>query len=328
MSLVIIIIVIALIFDFLNGFHDSANSIATVVTTRVLKPQQAVAMAAVANFISAFVFTTAVAATIGKGIVQPFAISSVTILAGLIGACIWNIITWYIGLPTSSSHALIGSLIGATIINTGFKALIWSGIIKTVAFIAIAPLLGFLGAAIITIVVLILIKKRSNQTLTKIFAKLQIASSFMYSLGHGTNDAQKTMGIISLTLFSNHMLGKDFYVPVWVILCSHAAIAIGTYFGGWRIVKTMGTKLIHLRPFEGFCAETSSAITLFGTSLFGIPVSTTHVIAGNIIGVGTVENYKKVHWITTRSIVSAWFLTIPVTVAFGAGVSLFIHIFT
>jgi len=318
MQTVLVIIALALFFDFLNGFHDSANSIATVVTTRVLTPRQAVLMAAIANFISAFVFTTAVAATIGKGIVQPFAISSGTILAGLAGASIWNIITWYLGLPTSSSHALIGGLIGATLIRSGIKALILQGIIKAFTFIFIAPILGMLGAIIFTIVILLVVKNRSNTKLNKLFAKLQIVSSFAYSLGHGTNDAQKTMGIISLTLFSNHLLGENFYVPTWVILSSHAAIALGTYFGGWRIVKTMGTKLIHLRPFEGFCAETSSALTLFSTALVGIPVSTTHVIAGSIVGVGTVENYKRVRWITTRSILQAWLITIPITMIFGA----------
>lgn len=318
MTLVIAIIALALFFDFLNGFHDSANSIATVVTTRVLKPQQAVLMAALANFVSAFVFTTAVATTIGKGIVQPFAISSPTIVAGLIGASLWNIITWRLGLPTSSSHALIGSLIGATLVQSGTQALIFQGILKTIAFIFIAPTSGFLGAIIFTLIAFLLVKNRPNQSLKKFFARMQILSSFLYSLGHGTNDAQKTMGIISLTLFSNHLLGETFHIPVWVILSSHAAIALGTYCGGWKIVKTMGTKLIHLRPFEGFAAETSSAITLFSTALVGIPVSTTHVIAGSIIGVGSVENYKKIRWITTRSIFLAWILTIPITIIFGA----------
>ena len=326
-TLVIVIIFIALLFDFLNGFHDSANSIATVVATRVLTPRQAVAMAAVANFISAFVFTTAVAATIGKGIITPAAITSETILAGLIGACIWNVITWYLGLPTSSSHALIGSLIGATIIGSGFPALVWGGIIKILAFIVVAPVLGSFGAVIFTILVLMIVKNQSASLLKTLFNKMQIASSFLYSLGHGTNDAQKTMGIITLTLFSNKLLGDTFYVPTWVILSSHVAIAIGTYFGGWRIVKTMGTKLIHLRPFEGFCAETSSAIVLFGTALIGIPVSTTHVIAGSIVGVGTVENAKKVRWITTRKIVAAWLLTIPIALIFGAGFRFLLTLF-
>jgi len=324
MTLVIVIVVIALFFDFLNGFHDSANSIATVVATRVLKPRQAVLMAAIANFISAFVFSTAVAATIGKGIINPQAISSTTILAGLIAACIWNIITWYLGLPISSSHALIGSLIGATYVQYGSSALIQLGIVKTLAFIIVAPLFGFVGAIFFTMVTILLVKKQKRSVIIPLFNRLQILSSFLYSLGHGTNDAQKTMGIISLTLFTNNMLGSHFYVPIWVILSSHAAIATGTYMGGWKIVKTMATKIIHLRPFEGFCAETSSAVTLFFAAHFGIPVSTTHVINGSIVGVGATENYKKVRWITTRKMVLAWVLTIPISFLFGVVISIVI----
>lgn len=324
MTLVIVIVVIALFFDFLNGFHDSANSIATVVATRVLKPRQAVLMAAIANFISAFVFSTAVAATIGKGIINPQAISSTTILAGLIAACIWNIITWYLGLPISSSHALIGSLIGATYVQYGSSALIQLGIVKTLAFIIVAPLFGFVGAIFFTMVTILLVKKQKRSVVIPLFNRLQILSSFLYSLGHGTNDAQKTMGIISLTLFTNNMLGSHFYVPIWVILSSHAAIATGTYMGGWKIVKTMATKIIHLRPFEGFCAETSSAVTLFFAAHFGIPVSTTHVINGSIVGVGATENYKKVRWITTRKMVLAWVLTIPISFLFGVVISIVI----
>lgn len=327
MTLVIIIIIIALFFDFLNGFHDSANSIATVVATRVLKPQQAVLMAAIANFISAFIFSTAVAATIGKGIIQPSAISSVTILAALIAASAWNIITWYLGLPISSSHALIGSLIGAVFVQFGTSVLIQSGIIKTLSFIIIAPILGFVGAIFFTVLTTILVKKQKRSTIIPLFNRLQILSSFAYSLGHGTNDAQKTMGIISLTLFANKLIGPNFYVPVWVILSSHAAIAAGTYFGGWKIVKTMATKIIHLRPFEGFCAETSSAMTLFISTHFGIPVSTTHVINGSIFGVGATENYKKVRWITTRKMLFAWILTIPISFIFGAVSILVIRLF-
>jgi PiT family inorganic phosphate transporter len=218
-------------------------------------------------------------------------------------------------------------LVGATFINSGFKGLILSGIIKTFSFIIIAPLIGMLGAISFTILILLIVKNRSGPKLKTLFSRLQILSSFAYSLGHGTNDAQKTMGIISLTLYSNHLLGNNFHIPIWVILSSHAAIATGTYFGGWRIVKTMGTKLIHLRPFEGFCAETSSALTLFVTAIAGIPVSTTHVIAGSIVGVGTVENYKKVRWITTRSILIAWILTIPIALSFGIVTSLVVSLF-
>lgn len=327
MIVVVIIIAIALFFDFLNGFHDSANSIATVVATRVLKPRQAVLMAAIANFISAFIFSTAVAATIGKGIIQPNAISSSTILAALIAASAWNIITWYLGLPISSSHALIGSLIGASTVQFGTKVLIQSGIIKTLSFIIIAPILGFVGAVFFTVIITILVKKQKRAKIIPLFNRLQILSSFAYSLGHGTNDAQKTMGIISLTLYANHMIGANFYVPVWVILSSHAAIAAGTYFGGWKIVKTMATKIIHLRPFEGFCAETSSAVTLFIAAHFGIPVSTTHVINGSIFGVGATDNYKKVRWITTRKIMLAWILTIPISFIFGAVSIMVIRLF-
>ncbi len=325
MTLVILIICIALVFDFLNGFHDSANSIATVVSTRVLKPRQAVIMAAVANFVAAFFFTTAVAGTIGKGIISPASVSSQVILAGLIGACVWNILTWYWGLPISSSHALIGGLIGAVLVRSGVSGLIFGGINKTLAFIVVAPVIGLIGAGIFTLIVSLIVRNRSYDFFTKFFARMQIISSFWYSLGHGTNDAQKTMGVISLTLFSNHLLGDKFYVPLWVILLSHAAIALGTYFGGWRIVKTMGTKIIHLRPFEGFCAETASAVTLFVTSAFGIPVSTTHVISGSIMGVGTVKNYKRVKWITTRKIFVAWILTIPSAMFFGGIFSLIIR---
>lgn len=326
MILVITIICIALFFDFLNGFHDSANSIATVVATRVLKPRQAVLMAAIANFISAFVFGTAVAATIGKGIIEPRAISSLTILAALIAACVWDIITWYLGIPISSSHALIGSLIGAAFVQYGIHVLIQAGIIKTFVFIVVAPLLGFVGAIFFTVLTILVVNKRKRSTIIPLFNKLQILSSFSYSLGHGTNDAQKTMGIISLTLFTNNMLGSHFYIPVWVILSSHAAIAIGTYFGGWRIVKTMATKIIHLHPFEGFCAETPSAITLFLAAHLGIPVSTTHVINGSIFGVGATENYKRVRWITSRKIVFAWIITIPISFLFGAFSIIMLHL--
>lgn len=326
MLFVVLIIFIAVIFDFLNGFHDSANSIATIVTTRVLKPYQAVIMAAIANFAAAFIFTTAVATTIGKGIIQPQDISSGIILSALIAACFWNILTWYFGLPISSSHALIGGLIGASIMRLGVKSLIFGGIFKTVIFIFIAPALGFIGAIIFTTIVTFFVRNQKGNFLNKFFARLQILSSFSYSLGHGGNDAQKTMGIISITLFTNHMLGNSFYIPYWVILLSYGAIAFGTYFGGWRIVKTMGTKIIHVKPFHGFCGETSSALTLFISSHFGIPVSTTHVIAGSLMGVGSVENYKRVKWITTRKIFLAWILTIPVAMLFGAILSFLIRI--
>jgi len=317
MTLIVFIVVIALLFDFLNGFHDSANSIATVVSTRVLKPYQAVLMAAVANFSAFFFFSTAVAATIGKGIIKPEGISSEIILAGLIGACLWNIITWYIGLPISSSHALIGGLIGASIARSGTHVLIFAGINKIFTFIILAPLIGLLGAVVFTTIITFFVRNGSHDLFSKIFSKLQIVSSFWYSMGHGANDAQKTMGVIALTLYSNHLLGPTFHVPIWVMISSYTAMGIGTYFGGWRIVKTMGTKIIHLRPFEGFCAETAGAVTLFFTAHFGIPVSTTHVITGSIMGVGSAKNYKQVKWIVGRKIFLSWVLTIPVAMFFG-----------
>lgn len=263
MTLVILIIVIALIFDFLNGFHDSANSIATVVSTRVLKPFQAVLMAAVANFSAFFFFSTAVASTIGTGIIEPLGISSEVILAGLLGACIWNIITWYFGLPVSSSHALIGGLVGAAVTRAGIDVLIFSGLNTIFLFIVLAPLIGMIGALIFTFVVTLFVRNGSRDTLSKVFAKLQIASSFWYSMGHGANDAQKTMGVIALTLFSNGLLGDTFYVPLWVVLVSYAALGIGTYFGGWRIVKTMGSKIIPLRPFQVFVPKHQVLLRFF-----------------------------------------------------------------
>lgn len=326
MILIVIIIVVALIFDFLNGFHDSANSVATVVSTRVLKPYQAVLMAAVANFSAFFFFSTAVAATIGKGIIKPEGISSEIILAGLIGACLWNIITWYLGLPISSSHALIGGLIGASVVRAGVNVLIFSGLNKIFIFIILAPLIGLVGAVIFTTIITFFVRNGSRDLYSKIFSKLQIVSSFWYSMGHGANDAQKTMGVIALTLYSNHLLGPTFHVPIWVMIASYTAMGIGTYFGGWKIVKTMGTKIIHLRPFQGFCAETAGAVTLFFTSHFGIPVSTTHVIAGSIMGVGSVKNYKQVKWIVGRKIFLAWVLTIPVAMLFGMVISLLLKI--
>ena len=326
MTLIILIIVIALIFDFLNGFHDSANSIATVVSTRVLKPFQAVLMAAVANFSAFFFFSTAVAATVGKGIIKPESVSSEIILAGLIGACVWNIITWYFGLPISSSHALIGGLIGATLARVGIEGLIFAGINKVLIFIVLAPFIGLLGALIFTTVVTFFVRNGSRNVLSRVFSKLQLASSFWYSMGHGANDAQKTMGVITLTLYSNHLLGPTFHVPLWVMLASYTMMGLGTYFGGWRIVKTMGTKIIHLRPFQGFCAETAGAVTLFFTSHFGIPVSTTHVITGSIMGVGTAKNYKQVKWIIGRKIFLAWLLTIPISMFFGIVFSLLLKV--
>ncbi|PIN86801.1 anion permease [Candidatus Woesearchaeota archaeon CG10_big_fil_rev_8_21_14_0_10_44_13] len=317
-TLVLIGIFTALLFDFINGFHDAANAIATVVITKVLKPHQAVLMAALANFVGAFVFSVAVAKMIGKGIVNPSAITIYVILAALAGAIIWDLITWVMGLPTSSSHALIGGLIGSVFVTTGIKYLNFMGIMKVFFFIFVAPVMGMIGAAFFAILIINLFRNHHPLKLNKIFKRLQLASSFFYSVGHGTNDAQKSMGIITLLLFSAGYI-KEFEISTWVILSCHAAIALGTYFGGWKIVKTMGTKITKLRPFEGFCSESSGGIVLLVTAWLGIPVSTTHVIAGSIMGVGTVENFKTVRWATARRIVWAWLLTIPISALIAAG---------
>lgn len=310
--LAIIVIVVALLFDFLNGFHDAANAIATIVITRTLTPLQAVIMAAIFNFIGAFVFGVAIANTIGKGIIDIHCVTVPLILAALIGAIVWNILTWLLGLPTSSSHALIGGLIGSAIAAAGWKSVIFGGVIKIFMFIFFAPLLGMLGAMIFTTIIIWLFRRAQPGIANGIFRRLQLISAAFYSLGHGTNDAQKTMGVIALTLYSAH-LTTSFHVSTWVILSCQAAIALGTAFGGWRIVRTMGTRITKIRAMEGFCAESASALVLLGTAHFGIPVSTTHVIAGGIFGVGSVEGVGKVRWGTARKIIWAWLLTIPAT---------------
>jgi len=314
LMLVVIVIIIALVFDFINGFHDSANAIATIVATNVLKPRNAVLLAAFWNFFGAFVFSVAVATTIGKGIISPDFVNIKVILAALIGAILWNLITWYYGIPSSSSHALIGGLVGAGIISAGIKSVIFSGLNKILLFIFIAPLLGFIGATIFTILMMWIFRNTSPGKIDGYFKKLQIVSSSFYSMGHGANDAQKTMGIIALLLFTSGFI-SSFHVPAWVIIASYSAISLGTFFGGWRIVKTMGLKITKLKPFHGFAAETSGALVLLVTSLFGIPVSTTHVISGSIIGVGTVKRSSAVRWQIARRIVLAWILTIPATAA-------------
>ena len=312
-----IVIAIALIFDFINGFHDSANSIATVVATNVLSPRKAVALAAFWNMFGAFVFGVAVATTIGKGVIDSKIVNIYVILAALIGAIAWNIITWFYGIPSSSSHALIGGLIGAGIVAGGFNIVQAAGLGKILAFIFLAPLIGFIGAIIFSIIMLWSFKKFTPIGVNKYFKKLQLVSSSFYSLGHGTNDAQKTMGIISLLLFSSGLI-STFYIPKWVIILSHSAIALGTLFGGWKIVKTMGTKITKLRPFDGFSAETSGGLVLLSTAYFGIPVSTTHVIAGSIMGVGSVKRSSGVRWAIARRIVVAWIITIPISAIIGS----------
>lgn len=317
--LAVFIICLALLFDFLNGFHDAANAIATIVVTRTLTPFQAVLLAGAANFVGYFIFGVAIANTIGKGVVDLKYVTLTFVLAALIGAIIWNILTWLLGLPTSSSHALIGGLIGSAIAAFGFQSILYGGVIKVFMFIFIAPFLGALCAVIFTISIIWLFRRTNPRKSGKAFKKMQLFSATLYSVGHGTNDAQKTMGIIALVLFTAG-ISPEFRVDNWIIFTCHAAIALGTIFGGWRIVKTMGTSITKIRPMEGFCAETSSGLVLLGTAHAGIPVSTTHVIAGAIMGVGGVEHAGKVRWITARRILWAWILTIPIT-AVIAGLS-------
>lgn len=310
-SLVIATIIIALIFDFLNGFHDAANSIATVVSTRVLKPHWAVLWAATFNFIAFLFFGVKVASTIGMGLIDPSIINVQLIFAALMGAIIWNIFTWYVGLPSSSSHALIGGLLGAGIAKAGLAPLKWVGIIKVLSAIIISPLLGFIFGSVLMFIVMRFFFDFTPSRIDGIFRHLQLISSAFISLGHGGNDAQKTMGIIAVLLFSSGMIGNKFYIPFWVIVSCYLVIALGTLFGGWRIVKTMGMRITKLKPVGGFCAESSSALTLFLATMLGVPVSTTHTITGSIVGVGSLNGVAAVRWGVARSIVWAWIFTIP-----------------
>ncbi len=315
---VIVIILVALGFDFVNGFHDAANSIATVVSTRVLTPIQGVVWAAVFNFIAAFTFGTAVAQTIGNGLIDVNRIDNLVIFSGLIGAVAWDLITWRVGLPTSSSHALIGGYAGAAIVKAGFSVIIAAGWTKTLAFIVIAPLMGYVLATIFITLVFWIFRKQTPTSVDHIFRRGQLVSAALYSLGHGTNDAQKTMGIIAGVLFTVpayrylvlNAAGKLF-IPFWIVLMAHAAIALGTLSGGWRIVHTVGTKITKLVPMGGFAAEFAGAVTIFASSTLGIPVSTTHVITGAIVGVGSVRRRRAVRWGVAGQIVWAWLLTIP-----------------
>jgi PiT family inorganic phosphate transporter len=311
------IILVALVFDFLNGFHDAANSIATVVSTRVLSPQKAVLWAAFFNFVAAFVLGTHVAKTLGSGMIDLKVVSHDVVLAGLLGAITWNLITWYYGIPVSSSHALIGGYAGAAMAKAGPSAIIASGWVRTIQFIVLAPLIGAFLGFFLMVAVTWIFQRWNPFRLDQLFRRLQLLSAGLYSLGHGGNDAQKTMGIITGTLVASGHL-QTFEVPLWVILISHAAIAFGTMFGGWRIVKTMGTKITKLQPFGGFCAETSGAITLVGATLGGIPVSTTHTITGAIMGVGATRRLSAVKWGVAGRIVWAWVLTIPLAAGVAA----------
>jgi PiT family inorganic phosphate transporter len=314
---VLALILIALTFDFINGFHDAANSIATVVSTRVLTPGQAVLWAAAFNFLAAFGFGTAVATTIGRGMIDLAVVTSAVIFSGLVGAILWDLITWYVGLPTSSSHALVGGYAGAAIAKAGVGSLIASGWTLTLLFIVLAPLMGMLIALLLSFVTLWMFRGFAPRRVDSWFRRLQLLSAALYSLGHGTNDAQKTMGIIAGALFTGGYL-PAFTIPFWVIISAHAAIALGTMSGGWRIVNTMGTKITKLQPFGGFAAETSGAITLFAASSLGVPVSTTHTITGAIIGVGAIKRLSAVRWGVAQQIVWAWILTIPASAAIAA----------
>jgi PiT family inorganic phosphate transporter len=317
LTTLVLLVALALVFDFLNGVHDAANSIATVVSTGVLRPYQAVMWAAFFNFLAVAIFELKVAATVGKGIIAPEFVDAQVIFGALIGAIAWNLITWYYGIPSSSSHALIGGMIGSAMAKGGTAPLLAPGILKVAAFIVISPVLGFLLGALIMVSVSWIFFRSSPHRVDRLFRRGQLVSSALYSLGHGSNDAQKTMGVIWLLLISAGMTTKD-HLPFWVIVSCYVAIALGTLFGGWRIVKTMGQKITKLRPVGGFSAETGGAITLFIASNFGVPVSTTHTITGAIIGVGSAQRASAVHWGVARNIVLAWLITIPAAALIAA----------
>jgi PiT family inorganic phosphate transporter len=318
-SLLIVVVFLTLAFEFSNGWHDAANSIATVVSTRVLTPFRAVAWAAFWNFIAAFVFGTAVAGTIGKGMIHIEMVNQQVLLAGLLGAIIWNLITLILGLPTSSSHALMGGYGGAAVAHAGYHALILSGWVKPVLFIFLSPIVGAVTAIILTITASWIVRKQRPRRVDKIFRRLQLLSAALFSLGHGTNDSQKGMGIITAALLAGGLL-PTFKVPYWVIICCHLAMGGGTMAGGWRIIKTMGQRITKLTPFGGFSAETAGGLTLVMNAVFGIPVSTTHTITGAIVGVGASHRITAVRWGVTRRIVWAWVLTIPGAAMIGAGI--------
>ncbi len=327
MAFVIFLVVIALVFDFLNGFHDSSNSISTIVSTRVLSPKQAVCWAAFFNFIAVFFIGTEVAHTVGKGIIHIDIVDNLVILSALGGAILWNITTWYYGLPSSSSHALIGGLIGAGIAKGGIGTLVWSGIIKTTAFIFLSPMIGLILGFIFMTLSMNLNRNSNIAKADKIYRKLQLVSSAIYSTGHGMNDAQKTIGIIAVVLYSKGLIGSSFNIPWWVIVMCYSMIALGTMFGGWRIVKTMGTKITKLQPIGGFSAEAGAACAIIGSSVAGIPVSTTHTIAGAIVGVGATKRLSAVRWGVAGNIIWAWILTIPISAAISAALFLSLKYF-
>ncbi|ACL63013.1 inorganic phosphate transporter [Methylobacterium nodulans] len=313
------LIAVALLFDFLNGLHDAANSIATIVSTRVLRPHYAVFWAAFFNFIAFLFFGLHVAQTLGTGIIDASLVDARVIFGALSGAIVWNVLTWILGIPSSSSHALIGGLVGAGVAKAGWQAVVWGGLGKTAAAIVLSPLLGFLLALLLVLIVSWLFVRSTPFAVDRAFRLLQFVSASLYSLGHGGNDAQKTMGIIAVLLYSQGHLGREFHVPLWVVLSCQAAMAAGTLFGGWRIVHTMGSRITRLTPMQGFCAETGGALTLFAATWLGVPVSTTHTITGAIIGVGAARRTSAVRWGVASNIVVAWVLTLPAAAAIGAG---------
>ncbi|WP_027579578.1 inorganic phosphate transporter [Bradyrhizobium sp. Ai1a-2] len=316
--ILVILIAVALLFDFLNGVHDAANSIATIVSTRVLRPQFAVFWAAFFNFIAFMVFGLHVANTIGTGIIEPEVVDATVIFAALVGAIVWNVITWAFGIPSSSSHALIGGLVGGGMAKAGVSAAVWSGLSKTLLAIVLSPLIGFLLALVLVAIVSWLSVRSTPFAVDRAFRVLQFASASLYSLGHGGNDAQKTMGIIGVLLYSQGHLGEEFSIPFWVVLACQAAMALGTLMGGWRIVRTMGLRITKLTPMQGFCAETGGAATLFVATFLGVPVSTTQTITGAIVGVGAARRVSAVRWNVASSIVYAWVTTIPAAAAVAA----------
>ncbi len=312
------LIAVALFFDFLNGLHDAANSIATIVSTRVLRPQYAVLWAAFFNFIAFLFFGLHVAETLGTGIIDPNIVTPQVIFAALMGAIIWNIVTWVLGIPSSSSHALVGGLVGAGVAKIGMDAIVWSGLLKTAGAIVMSPLLGFVLALFLVLCVTWIFVRQTPFSVDSTFRVLQFVSASLYSLGHGGNDAQKTMGIIAVLLYSQGHTGAEFHVPLWVVLSCQSAMALGTLFGGWRIVHTMGSKITRLNPMQGFCAETGGALTLFAATWLGIPVSTTHTITGAIVGVGAARRVSAVRWGLAGNIVVAWIITLPAAAAISA----------
>lgn len=327
LTILVAVVLVALFFDFVNGFHDAANSVATIVSTRVLPPRAAVLWAAFFNFAALFVFNVHVATTIGKGIVDPSVMGVTVVFSGLMGAIVWDLLTWWWGLPSSSSHALVGGFVGAAVASAGFSSLITQGLTKICIFIVVAPLLGFCMGFILMNLTNRVCQNMAPSRVDKFFRRMQLVSASLYSLGHGGNDAQKTMGIIAVLLFSTGYLGKEFHVPIWVIVLCHLAIALGTAFGGWRIVKTMGMRITKLQPVGGFAAETAAAATLFMATFGGIPVSTTHTITGSIMGVGATRRLSAVRWGVFNSILVAWILTIPASALVAAFVYFILSFF-